>query len=281
VTLPSAIRRDLTHAPGDDEVERCSQQLRFSESLLGFDPFGLSRDSLVPALRVARWFYRHYFRVHAVGLDNIPGSGRVLLVGNHSGRLPYDAVMIICALLLEGTPPRLARSMVEQFVPRYPFLSYLLARWGQVLGTPANCRWLLEHEEAVLVFPEGVRGISKPMKHRYQLEPFGHGFVTLALETGTPIIPIAVIGAEEQAPAFNVKVLARAFGVPAFPFIPVPPFVPVIPFPVKYRLYFGEPLRLCGDPEDETEVERNVQVVRGHIETLIAHGLRERKHVFW
>ena len=99
--------------------------------------------------------------------------------------------------------------MVEYFVPTVPFASYLFSRWGQITGTPENCRRLLAAEEAVLVFPEGARGISKPFSKRYQLAEFGKGFMRLALESSAPIVPVAVIGAEEQAPAINLKPLAR------------------------------------------------------------------------
>jgi 1-acyl-sn-glycerol-3-phosphate acyltransferase len=172
--------------------------------------------------------------------------------------------------------------MVEYFVPTVPFASYLLARWGQIIGTPENCRRLLAAEEAVLVFPEGARGISKNFSRRYQLAEFGKGFMRLALEMQAPIVPIAVIGAEEQAPAINIKPLARLLRSPSFPVVPYPPFVPLVPLPVKYRLYFGEPIRLTGDPDDDDEVlDEKSRMVKHRIESLIHQGLREREHVFW
>jgi 1-acyl-sn-glycerol-3-phosphate acyltransferase len=172
--------------------------------------------------------------------------------------------------------------MVEYFVPKVPFASYLFARWGQITGTPENCRRLLAAEEAVLVFPEGARGISKGFSKRYQLAEFGKGFVRLALEMCAPIVPIAVIGAEEQAPAVNVKPLARLLGAPSFPVVPYPPFLPVVPLPVKYRLYFGEPMVMTGDPDDDDEVlDEKVRSVKHRIQSMIQVGLREREHVFW
>jgi 1-acyl-sn-glycerol-3-phosphate acyltransferase len=171
--------------------------------------------------------------------------------------------------------------MVERFVPTVPFASYLLNRWGQITGTPENCRRLLESEEAILVFPEGARGISKPFSRRYQLQEFGLGFLRLALETGTPIVPVAVVGAEEQAPAINIKPLARLFGAPSFPVVPYPPFIPLIPLPVKYRLYFGEPMMFEGDADDDDEVlDVMVQSVRNRIQSMLHLGLRERRGVF-
>jgi 1-acyl-sn-glycerol-3-phosphate acyltransferase len=206
----------------------------------------------------------------------------VLFIANHSGQLPFDGVVIGSAVFLEPQQPRLVRSMVEHFVPTVPFASYLFSRFGQVTGTPENCRRLLQEDEAILVFPEGARGISKPFSKRYQLADFGLGFMRLALETRTPIVPVAVIGAEEQAPAINLRGLAKVLGSPSFPIVPYPPFVPLVPLPVKYRLYFGEPMHFTGDADDEDEVlEEKARAVRNRIQSMIHLGLRERKHVFW
>jgi 1-acyl-sn-glycerol-3-phosphate acyltransferase len=134
----------------------------------------------------------------------------------------------------------------------------------------------------VLVFPEGTRGISKSFSKRYQLAEFGKGFMRLALEMQAPIVPIAVIGAEEQAPAVNVKALARLVRAPSFPVVPYPPFFPLVPLPVKYRLYFGEPIRLSGDPDDDDEIlDEKASIVKSRIQSMIHQGLRDRAHVFW
>jgi 1-acyl-sn-glycerol-3-phosphate acyltransferase len=157
-----------------------------------------------------------------------------------------------------------------------------MARVGQIVGTPENCRRLLEAEEAILVFPEGVRGISKSFAERYRLGEFGLGFMRLALETNTPVVPIAVIGAEEQAPAVNLKAVAKLLRMPALPVVPYPPFIAPLPLPVKYRLYFGEPMTFTGDPDDDDEVlDEKVKIVRNTIQSMIHVGLREREHVFW
>jgi 1-acyl-sn-glycerol-3-phosphate acyltransferase len=258
-----------------------SKALAVRQNEYGFDPFGFSREHVKYALLIARWLYRDYFRTEVFGIDNVPAAGRVLLVANHSGQLPFDGVVIGTAVFFEAEPPRMVRSMVERFVPTVPFASYLLNRWGQITGTPENCRRLLESEEAILVFPEGARGISKPFSRRYQLQEFGLGFLRLALETGTPIVPVAVVGAEEQAPAINIKPLARLFGAPSFPVVPYPPFIPLIPLPVKYRLYFGEPMMFEGDADDDDEVlDVMVQSVRNRIQSMLHLGLRERRGVF-
>ena len=104
----------------------------------------------------------------------------------------------------------------------------------------------------------------------------------LALETGTPIVPIAVVGAEEQAPAVNLKPLAKLLGAPAFPLMPLPPFFPILPYPTKYRIYFGEPLTFEGDAdEDDDVIGERVVVVRNHIQSMLRVGLKERRHIFW
>jgi 1-acyl-sn-glycerol-3-phosphate acyltransferase len=274
--------KQLRNAPPDDDIAGRTQALVVHGNEFGFDPFGLSRDSIRAAATVARWMYRHYFRAQAFGIEHIPPTGRVLLVGNHSGQLPFDAVVICMACFLEPPQPRLVRAMVEFFVPSIPFASYLFSRWGQITGTPENCRRLLSTDEAVLVFPEGARGISKPFSKRYQLAEFGKGFMRLALETGAPIVPVAVIGAEEQAPAINMKTLAKLLRIPALPIVPYPPFVAAVPLPVKYRVHFGEPMHFSGDPDDDDEVlDDKVKMVRNRIQSMIHVGLREREHVFW
>ena len=274
--------RQLRGAVPDDDIAGRTEALVVRGNEFGYDEFGLSRDSFRGAVRVARWLYRNYFRAAAFGIEHIPASGRVVFVANHSGQLPFDGLAICAACFLEPQTPRLVRSMVEYFVPTVPFASYLFARWGQITGTPENCRRLLAAEEAVLVFPEGARGISKSFSRRYQLAEFGTGFMRLALEMQAPIVPIAVIGAEEQAPAINIKPLARLLRSPSFPVVPYPPFVPVLPLPVKYRLYFGEPIRLTGDPDDDDEVlDEKARIVKNRIQLMIQLGLREREHVFW
>lgn len=264
------------------EVRARKNALVLRENELGFDPFGLSRKSLSYAALLSGWLYRDYFRTEVHGIENIPDDGRVLLVANHSGHLPFDGLVIGAAAFFDKSPPRIVRSMVEKFIPTVPFASYVLSRWGQITGTPENCRRLLAAEEAILVFPEGVRGISKGFSQRYKLQQMGLGFMRLALETNTPIVPVAVIGGEEQAPAINFKRLAKVFGLPALPIVPYPPFFPILPLPVKYRLYFGEALHFEGDPDDDDEVlAAKVQAVKNRIRSMVHLGLRARKHVFW
>jgi 1-acyl-sn-glycerol-3-phosphate acyltransferase len=247
---------------------------------LGVDPYGLDLDFLVSAMAPLLWLYRKWFRVETFGLEKVPDSGRVLVVGNHSGQLPFDAAMVEVALLIDKDPPRVARALVDTWVPTLPFVSSFMARCGQIVGTPENCRRLLNAEEALLVFPEGTRGLNKPWAERYRLKDFGLGFMRLALENGAPIVPLGVVGAEEQAPAlFDLKPLARLL---AFPHFPITPTILPFPLPSRYRLWFGEPLRFEGSPDDEDAVlEEKVQRVKAAITALLAKGLEARPHVFW
>ena len=140
----------------------------------------------------------------------------------------------------------------------------------------------LQNDETLIVFPEGARGIAKTFDRRYQLEPFGLGFLRLALETKTPIVPVAVIGAEEQLISVaDFKPLAKLFRMPAFPVIPQLALGLPFPLPVRYRLHFGAPLRFDGDPDDDDAViEEKVRGVRAEVERLVRQGLRNRRSIF-
>ncbi len=272
--------RDWTMSSFGDNVEEKIAALSRTQNEYGVDPFGFSLDYALSAVAPFFWIYKHYHRVETHGIEKVP-KGRVLLIPNHSGQLPMDAAMIAVAMLAEANPPRAIRSMVERWAASLPYVSTFFARVGQIIGTPENCRRLLEKEEAILVFPEGVRGISKLYHQRYQLQDFGLGFMRLALETNTPIVPIAVVGAEEQAPAFNVRFMARLVGAPAFPVMPFPPFFPLLPLPVRYHIYFGEPCLFTGHPDDDDEqIEQLVKHVRLSIESMLRLGLKNRRSVF-
>ncbi|MBI5500867.1 MAG: acyltransferase family protein [Deltaproteobacteria bacterium] len=248
-----------------------------------FDPFGFDLGYARYAVHFAAALYRRWFRCKVRGLENIP-PGRALLVSNHSGQIPIDGMMIATALILDHEPPRLVRSMIEKWAATLPVVSTFFARCGQVVGIPENCRILLEREELILVFPEGARGISKTIDRAYQLEEFGSGFVRLALENRAPIVPVAVVGAEEQYPSvLNLRALADVIGAPAVPVSPLVLLGPLglLPLPTRYHIAFGRPIVLGGEgDEDDEQVAEHVRVVRAAIQDLLRRTLDERKSIF-
>ncbi|MCZ6783234.1 MAG: lysophospholipid acyltransferase family protein [Proteobacteria bacterium] len=251
----------------------------------GYDPFGYDPDYATPFMLPMVFLYRHWFRVETQGLERIP-SGRVLLIGNHGGNtFAFDGAMLSTAVFLEGEPPRIARGMAEYYLPTIPFFGVAMHRMGSVVGTPANCVELLEHEEVVMVFPEGERGFVKPYSMAYQLQRFGLGFLRLALETDTPIVPVGIVGSEEQSPGlWRSRSLGRLIGAPVAPVTITMPWLGIfgfVPLPVKFRIHFGEPLRFDGDPNDEDKViQKSVDVVKDAIRGLIEEGLAARKGWF-
>jgi len=271
--------RDWTYELGGPGTRERLAKLTPPRNEYGVDPYGFDVDFAIAAVAPFAWLYRNYFRVTLHGIERVPADGRVLLIANHSGQLPFDAAMLEVALLLDMDPPRIARALVERWVPTLPFISPFFARIGQVVGTPENCRRLLAADEALLVFPEGVRGLNKVFSERYKLRSFSSGFMRLALEANAPIVPIGVVGAEEQAPALvDLKPLAKMLGMPA---LPITPYLLPLPLPVHYHVYFGEPLRFTGSPDaDDAELERQAGEVQAAVQSLVDQGLAERPGVF-
>jgi 1-acyl-sn-glycerol-3-phosphate acyltransferase len=250
----------------------------------GFDQFGLEPAAARSQLLLSVLLYRYYFRVETRDIEKVP-SGRVLLIANHAGQLPFDGMMLGVAMLLEAEPPRIVRGMGEYWIPQLPFVSVAAIRSGSMVGTPENCVQMLDADECVMVFPEGVRGMNKLFRDRYRLQRFGQGFVRLALETETPIVPVGIVGSEEQQPGLaNLPRLARLLGMPAFPLTLGFPWLGplgILPLPVKYRIYFGDPLRFDGSPnEDDAAVEAKVEQVRDAIHGLLQRGREERRGIF-
>jgi 1-acyl-sn-glycerol-3-phosphate acyltransferase len=271
-----------TTALGPDFEERL-RRVNITAGSHGVDPFGLDPEWAKYAVATAAFFYRFYFRAEVSGIGRLP-AGRVLLVSNHSGQIPFDGMMIGASLFLEAEPPRIMRSMVEKWTQTLPFVSTTYARLGQVVGVPENARRLLDQGEAILVFPEGAKGISKSFAERYKLADFGTGFLRLALATRTPVVPIAVVGAEEQYVSLgNLPKVARLLHMPTFPLVPqflIPGLQ--MPLPVKYRIYYGEPMSFDGDPDDDDAIiEEKVARVRGEIARMLEKGLAARQSVFF
>ena len=290
-------RSDLTRALGDlggallplglrdlqGEIEERLRKVPTRLNEFGYDAYGLHPDAVRRATLPAVLLYRYYFRVETHDIDRVP-AGRVLLVANHAGQLPFDGLMLATAMFLEAEPPRIARPMGEFWIPRIPWFGVFAQRGGALVGTPRNCVSMLEAGECVLVFPEGVRGMNKTFDKRYQLQPFGMGFMRLALETGTPIVPVSIVGSEEQQPGFaNLPALGRLLGMPAFPLTLGFPWLGplgILPLPVKYHIHFGEPLRFDGAPTDEDSVvQEKVDAVRAAIERLLRRGRERRRWI--
>jgi 1-acyl-sn-glycerol-3-phosphate acyltransferase len=287
----SAIARDLLGAVVPLSVRELEREVdeRLSKvptrlNDFGYDPFGYSPAAIRSSALVSALIYRYYFRVETHDIERVP-PGRVLLIANHAGQLPLDGMMIASAMLLEAEPPRVARSMAEYWVPQIPWVNVIAARGGVLVGTPENCVAMLEAGECVLAFPEGVRGMNKLFSQRYKLQRMGLGFMRLALETETPIVPVAVLGSEEQQPGFaNLPRVGKLLGIPAFPITLGFPWLGplgMLPLPVKYHLYFGEPIQFEGSPTDEDAVvQQKVDVVRKAITEMFERGRGERRGVF-
>ena len=257
------------------EIEAMVARIPKPVGSFGFDAWGYNEDQYKVGLAGAKLLYDKYFRVEAHGLEHIPKRGRVLIVPNHSGQLPMDGVLIGVAAATNPHGPRAARAMIERFFPTVPWLGNLLNAWGGVIGDPANCAKMLDTDEAIIVFPEGVRGSGKLYKKRYQLQRFGNGFMHLAMNHDTPIVPCGVVGCEETMPAIaNIKPLAKMLGIPYAPIVPA-----LFPLPAKVSLNFGPPMYFK-PVKTEEEVTARVEKVKAEIRRLIDKGLQERTSIF-
>lgn len=253
------------------------------------DPYGLDREVIDMVRPFLNFLYYTWWRTTTEGVEHVPVEGRALLVANHSGVLPWDGAMIATALAEEHPTARLVRSLYLHWFTTLPFVSSLLAKLGQVPGVPENAIRLLEDDELVCVFPEGIKGVGKLYRDRYRLARFGRGgFVQAALRTGAPLIPVAVVGAEEIYPMLaNAEPLARLLG---FPYFPITPFFPwlgpfgTIPLPTRWRITFGAPIETASyGPEaanDPLLVFRLSEEVRQAIQKMIDEQVAERKSVF-
>lgn len=272
VQLSSALMRRIV----TPEIEALVASLPKRTGTYGYDAWGYDERLVKVGVGIVRLLYEHYFRVVAHGLENVPPTGRALIIGNHSGQLPMDGVLVGYALLTNPHGPRAARAMIERFFPTVPFLGNLLNGLGAVIGDPLNCAKMLDAEETIIVFPEGIRGSGKPYRKRYQLQRFGNGFMHLAMTHDTPIIPVGIVGCEETMPSLgSIDPLARLLGIPYVPIVPS-----LLPLPARVLLNFGEPMRFANDAVGEDEVTARVEQVRDAIRGLIDKGLSERTRVF-
>lgn len=244
----------------------------------GIDPYGIGKAELGFGFSLIEILYKYYFWVESYGLEHIPPRGRVMLVGNHSGGVAVDGVMVMATCFFELEPPRLAQGMAEKFIVKVPGFGALTTRMGQFPGLPEHAKRLLEDERMLMVFPEGARGTAKLAKDADSLVRFGTGFMRLALETRTPIVPFGFVGAGEAMPTIaNLYGLAKLLGVP---YIPVTRYLLPVPKPTIFQLLFGAPLLFEGTGnESDEEIEEKVETVKQRIASLVRQGraLREKR----
>ena len=253
------------------------------------DDFGFDRDLTENVfLPIFRPLFERWFRVDQIGVENIPAAGPALLVSNHSGTVPMDALMMKYGVY-EATG-RHVRLLAADLVFTLPVVSEIGRKSGNTLACEEDSTRLLRAGEALGVFPEGFKGIGKPFRERYKLRRFGRGgFVEVALRTGAPIIPVSIVGAEEIYPIVaDIKPLARLLG---FPYFPITPFFPAlgllgaIPLPSKWIIEYGEPIETAGfDAEaanDPMFVFNLTDQVRDAIQQTLYRNLMHRRGVFF
>jgi 1-acyl-sn-glycerol-3-phosphate acyltransferase len=251
----------------------------------GFDPEFTDRV----LMSLVRPLYRKWFRVETSGLENVPDEGAALVVANHSGTIAIDSVMTQVALLDDHPARRNLRMLGANLVFSTPFIGELARKAGHTLACHPDAERLLNRGELVGVWPEGFKGVGKPFRERYKLQRFGRGgFVAAAVRTGAPIIPTAIVGAEETYPMLmNVTPLARLLGLPYFPVTPTFPALGplgLVPLPSKWFIHFGEPIRTDHLPEgaadDPMLVFEMTDQVREAIQQSLYRVLARRTSVF-
>jgi 1-acyl-sn-glycerol-3-phosphate acyltransferase len=255
------------------------------------DPFGFDRELTEFVFPLLEPLYSKWWRVRSLGTEHVPDDGAALLVGNHAGTLAaFDAGMVKYAVFREHPQRRHVRLLAADLVIRTPGIGHLGRKTGNTLAIDSDALWLLEHGELVGVWPEGFKGIGKPYRDRYKLQRFGRGgFIEVALRTGAPIIPVAIIGAEEIYPMIgNSKTLARVLGLPYFPITPTLPWLGplgLIPLPTKWLIEFGEPIDLSRfGPEaadDPALVIELTDEVRDTIQQMLYRNLIGRRSIFF
>lgn len=251
------------------------------------DEFGYAPDHDARWRPLIDFLYDRWWRIDVTGVEHLPPAGPVALVANHSGAVPYDGLMLAAALRRESA--RQLRWLAEDFIFHLPFAGTFLTRLGAVRACQENAERLLRRDACVAMFPEGVKGVSKLFRDRYRLQRFGRGgHIKLAIRTRTPVIPVAIIGAEETHPLVAPSgAVGRLLGLPYFPVTPTFPLLGplgAIPLPSKWQIVLGEPIPMDGyDPaaaDDEVLVGRLNEKLRATIQDMLERALRDRRSVF-
>ncbi len=270
-------------------VERAEAALRRLEGDYAEDEWGFDEEFARLVEPGLDFLYDRWWRVKATGLENVPAHGRALLASNHAGILPWDATMMSIAIMREHPLPRYPRFLVLNWAFELPYVSMAIRKVGGVVASPHNALRLLEQDQLVAVFPEGVKGTGKAYAERYRLQRFGRGgFVELALRSGAPIVPVAVVGSEEIYPKLGeAPLLARLTGAPFFPLTPLFPWLGpagVVPLPSKWRIEFLEPIETASyGPEaaaDRSLVLELSERVRSTVQEALYANLVKRGNAF-
>ncbi len=255
------------------------ERLLYSDAGHGYDPFGLHPDYVAFGEVLTAPLYDRYFRVKSKGHEHIPKKGAAVLAANHSGAVPVDGMMIWTDVLRNTEPPRVARAVADHFVPMIPMIGTLFARGGMVGGSRGNARTLLENGELLMIFPEGVPGIAKHFKDRYRLQDWRVGHVELAIRHGAPVVPVGVVGAEEQMPQIG-RIPIQVAGLPFIPITLTP-----LPLPVRYHILYGPPIPVHEEyrpdhADDPSAVREAAARVKAAVQALVDQGLSERTGIF-
>lgn len=251
--------------------------------------WGRSESMRALARKLYDPIYRHWFRVEWEGLEKIPQGG-ALLVANHAGAIPSDAPAIMHGIETELHRP--VYGLADNFFRKLPVAGIYWNRLGGLPAHPDNAyRLLREQHQLVLVFPEGTKGPAKTYSDRYKLRRFGRGgFVEIAMRAGVPVVPIALVGAEESMPILlRLPSVAKAFGLPYVPvtanMLVAGPLGAIAYFPAKFKIKVLDPVHFDVPPDLErysrSKVMDESEAIRDTIQSALYEMLRNRRSVWF
>jgi 1-acyl-sn-glycerol-3-phosphate acyltransferase len=290
VHRPSKAPERIGPFPADEVQEALAFLSRRLTGDYEVDEFGFDRELTERVfLPLVRPLMRQWFRIEWRGLERVPDRGAALLVANHAGTIPMDAVMMKFGVLDEHPAHRHVRLLAADLAFRMPFIGALARKSGNTLAGPEDAERLLRAGELLGVFPEGYKGVGKPFRERYRLQRFGRGgFIELALKTRSPMVPVSIVGSEEIYPKIgDLRPLARLLGLPYFPITPTFPWLGplgAIPLPSRWIVEFGEPIPTDGYEDDAWQdgmlVFELTDQVRDSIQQTLYRNLMTRRSTF-